>query len=340
MLSILSAVAISGVLVAAEPQPVTLIPSHRVGDVIRCAMLTTMSMDLPEYDEPFLKNFMQDSLIVNAQDVTWTISRVEPDFSVIQQKGSANKSAAAQPQTTMTRIMLMAYDSFSEGLDFRVSRDGQIEDVLNAGEVTERFQKVANAMKKEMAPQLEKMDALSKQIDGEASSAVALDIAFNSPQMREMAINRYIGIDLFPGAWVWGKTFTPGEPLTENAPASSMVGMSSFVSSVGNRTATLYVVNEYEVRVTWTTTMTVKAKETKLPEVDLSALPQKARDEHNASMDKIKQMQEPQSFEEIGDMRLDRRTGFPIAGTVTTRGGNSSTRLTTSVVYSAAATTK
>lgn len=320
----------------AEPQSVTITPSLRVGDVAHCNVLTTMVFDMPDQTDRFMSSMVSDAMISASQRATWTVRRIEPDYSVIVQEFANVQTASAETRSMMADMMLARYKTVIGPMECRVGKSGEIEDILNTGEVVEQFKELMKQNTPRMQEATKEFAKGAAAHDAGETAGKMLSEMMNSPEMYEKMVSANIGKPLFSGAWIWGKTLTVGQPQTSKVPPSEIafdqVAPGGSVSA--ERTLTLRDVNDHEVRVSWVTNMTITIKEPPSTDVDTSKWDEKSRQEYQRARDAMRAALEPQRVVETGEMRLDRRTGMPIEGTVVTHGGNSTTSMQMVVVYS------
>jgi hypothetical protein len=327
--------------VAAAEQTVTIAPALRAGDVARSNVLTTMSMDFPETDDGLMNSIMQDTLLTASQEVTWTVQRVEPTYSVIHQNFSNTRTATSQASTMMARMMLLHYEGMSGPLECRVSGSGEVEDVLNGGEVAER----AGATLKKMEPAIrESMKQATSAIHKDDREIIDLMFqqTFDSPAMRERLATMQIGKPLFTAAWLWGKTLTVGTPVTVPVSRNELL-MGQEVAGASmteDRQVTLVSANEHDLHVKWTMNATFKLPPSERPKIDMSTWPEDLRKKHERSLSLTTALSETQRYTETGEIRLDRRTGMPLDGSIIMRGGNGAVSMQMVVIYSPVSTVK
>jgi hypothetical protein len=335
MKSVMLAVMCAGGMLGgfASAETVTIAPALRAGDVARSSVLTTVAWDMPESDDTFMRGFMQDTLATFKQDITWTVRRVEPTYSVIAQDSGNVQTAMGQPESMMSRMMLLGCRSQMSPLECRVSKAGEIEDVLNAGELAEQYRPIANEVAKTINDKAKDLLA-DPEINNTLNSA--FDKALNSSDMHLKMMTMLIGKPLHGGSWLWGKTLTVGEAVTMPVPASELSFGDAMPggSITAERVVTLQTATEHEVRVTWVMNATITISMPQQPEIDTSMWPADLRKRHEEARATIKDSLEPKKFVETGEMRLDRRTGMPIDGTIVTRSDSDSLRMQNVIVYS------
>lgn len=322
--------------VAAAEQTVTIAPALRAGDVARCNVLTTMSMDMPETDDPTLARLMADSLIAANQEVTWTVQRVEPGYSVIAQEFTPAQVANSDSMSMMSRISKLRYEFMTGPLECRIGANGVVDDVLNGGEVAAQMIELLERAK----PILDDFanDITKAANDAGASDAMKKTMAqaWSPSTISQQMVNTLIGKPLFSGSWLWGQTLTVGKPVASAVPASELsadIGaMGQHVT--GTRTVTLQAVSEHDISVTWVTDATMTMQMPEQPKVDTSKWPEASRKQYEKSMADMERIKQPSTIVENGTLRLDRRTGMPIAGTIVMQmdGGAGQTQMVT--VYS------
>jgi hypothetical protein len=327
---------IATAVMAGEPTTLTLTPVQREGDVARCNVLATMSMQMPSLGK--LDEYA-NVLITSSMDTTWTVRSVTDAYNVIVQSADKPIVSAVPADNMMARLMSSASQLRATTLELRVSKTGQIEDVLNGGEVLEHFSKMQSEASDFMNAELKRTqaDAVRNKenhpaaLDTNKMIEEALKRTIDSPALREAALNNFIGQDIFPAAWVWGKTLTVGKPITETITLpASQVG----ASGPATRVVELVSVNEHDIQVRWTTTTSIdmKAATRNLSRVaGLSKDVQKEVDEITAKQQSL--MQSLQTIEQ-GEMTLDRRTGLPIKGSQIARTSSTGVHSVVSIIYS------
>ncbi len=328
--------------VAAAEQTVTIAPALRAGDVARSNVLTTMSMDFPEADDARMAALMQDSLFCATQEVTWTVRRIEPGYSVITQTFTPARVASSESASLMSRMTTLRYEFMTGPLECRVGATGVVDDVLNGGEVAAQMVALLDKAKPimdDLANEVIK-DARHPELTDAVKKGMAQ--AWSPPVMSQQMVTNLIGKPLFSGSWLWGQTLTVGKPVTAAVPATELsVSVGAMGQHVtGNRTVTLQAVSEHDISVTWVTSATMTMKLPEQPKVDTSKWPEESRKQYEKSMADIERASKPTTITENGTLRLDRRTGMPIDGTIVmlTDGGTGRTQMVT--VYSPSTSVK
>lgn len=328
--------------IAAAEQTVTIAPALRVGDVARSNVLTTMSMDLPETDNAGMAALMQDSLICATQEVTWMVRRVEPGYSVITQTFTPGMVASSDSASIMSRMAALHYEFMTGPLECRVGATGVVDDVLNGGEVAAQMVALLDKAKPLMDDLANEMikDARLPELNDVVKKGMAQ--AWSPPVMSQKMVNNLIGKPLFSGSWLWGQTLTVGKPVTAAVPAAELsfeIGaMGQRVT--GDRTVTLQAVSEHDISVTWVTNATMTMQMPEQPKVDTSTWPEASRKQHEKSMAEIERASKPTMMTENGTLRLDRRTGMPIDGTIVMLTDGGSGRMQMVTVYSPSTSVK